>query len=78
MTLAEEKMSGRIREVIDCSKFRSLEYLLLVNNFVRRFVLKLKAKELGGAGITKKFGSGEDGKKGEVLWLKYVQCIMVQ
>ena len=41
-------MSGRIREVIDCSKFRSLEYLLLVNNFVRRFVLKLKAKELGG------------------------------
>ena len=63
MTLAEEKMSGRIREVIDCSKFRSLEYLLLVNNFVRRFALKLKAKELGGLGLQRSLAVAKMEKK---------------
>ena len=38
VTLVEEKISGDIGDVIDCSKFGSLEKLLRVTCFVRRFV----------------------------------------
>ena len=63
MTLAEEKMSEGIRGVIDCSKFGSFENLLLVDNFVRRFALKLKAKELGGLGLQRSLAVAKMEKK---------------
>ena len=63
MTLAEEKMSEGIRGVIDCSKFESFENLLLVDNFVRRFVLNLKAKQLGSLGLQRSSAVAEMEKK---------------
>ena len=77
VTVAEEKMNGGIHDVIDCSKFGSLEKLLRVTCFVRRFVINLKAKQMGGMGLQESLSVAEM-KKGEVLWLKYVQWIKEQ
>ena len=49
--MVEEKMGRCIGEVIDCSKFGSLEKLLQVTCFVRRFALNLKAKQMGSQGL---------------------------
>ena len=51
VTVAEEKICGGIGEVIDCSKFGSLEKLLQVTCFVQRFALNLKAKQMGSQGL---------------------------
>ena len=63
--------------MIDCSKFGSLEKLLRVTCFVRRFVINLKAKQMGSMGLQESLSVAEM-KKGQVLWLKYVQWIKVQ
>ena len=75
--MVEEKMGEGIGEVIDCSKFRSLEKLLRVTCFVRRFVLNLKAKKKGSHGLQGTLSVAEM-EKSEVLWLRYEQCIVVQ
>ena len=49
--MVEEKMGRCIGEVIDCSKFGSLEKLLQVTCFVQRFALNLKAKQMGSQGL---------------------------
>ena len=69
-------MGEGIGEVIDCSKFGSLEKLLRVTSLVRRFVLNLKAKKKESQGLQGSLLVAEM-EKGEVLWLRYEQRIMV-
>ena len=75
--MVEEKMAEGIGEVIDCSKFGSLEKLLRVTYLVRRFLLNLKAKKKGSQGLEGRLSVAEM-EKSEVLWLRYVQRIVVQ
>ena len=77
VTVAEEKICGGIGEVIDCSKFGSLEKLLQVTCFVRRFTLNLKAKQVGSQGLQRSLSVAEI-EKSENFWLRYEQRIMVQ
>ena len=75
--MVEEKMAEGIGEVIDCSNFGSLENLLRVTYLVRRFLLNLKAKKKGSQGLEGSLSVAEM-EKSEVLWLRYVQRIVVQ
>ena len=68
--MVEEKINGGIGEVIDCSKFGSLEKLLRMTCFVRRFVLNLKAKQMGSQGLQGSLSVAEM-EKSEVLGLRY-------
>ena len=77
VTVVEEKMSGYIGEVIDCSKFGSLEKLLRVTCFVPQFVLNLKPKQMGSQRLQRSLSVAEM-EKSEVLWLSYKQRIVVQ
>ena len=77
MTVVEEKMGEGIGEVIDCSKFGSLEILLRVTCLVQRFVLNLKAKKKGSQGLQGRLLVAEM-EKSEVLLLMYEQRIVVQ
>ena len=69
VTVAEEKMRRCIGDVIDCSRFGSLEKLLRVTCSVRWFILNLKAKQMGSMGLQESLSVAKM-KKGEVLWLK--------
>ena len=60
VTVVENKMTGSIGEVIDCSKFGSFEKLLRVTYSVRRFVLTLKAKQIGSPRLQGNFFGGGD------------------
>ena len=64
-------------EVIDCSKFGSLEKLLRVTCLDRQFVLNLKAKQKGSQGLQGSLSVAEM-EKSEVLWLRYEQRIVLQ
>ena len=77
MNVVEEKMGRCIGEVIDCSKFGSLEKLLQVTCFVQRFALNLKAKQVGSQGLQRSLSVAEM-EKSENFWLRYEQRIMVQ
>ena len=77
VTVVEEKICGGIGEVIDCSKFGSLEKLLQVTCFVWRFTLNLKAKQMGSQGLQRSLSVAEM-EKSEKFWLRYEQRIMVQ
>ena len=70
-------MGGGIGEVIDCSKFGSLEKLLQVICFAPRFVLNLKAKQMGSPGLQESLPVTKMGKS-EMLWLRNEQRIAVQ
>ena len=60
VTVVENKMTGSIGEVIDCSKFGSFEKLLRVIYSVRRFVLNLKTKQIGSPRLQENFFGGGD------------------
>ena len=74
--MVEENINGGLGEVIDVSKFGSLEKLLRVTCFVQRFVLNLKAKQIGSQGLQESLSVAEM-EKSEVLWLRYEQRIVV-
>ena len=75
--VVKEKIGEGIDEVIDRSKFGSLEKLLRVTCIVRRFVLNLKAKKKGSQGLQGSLSVTKI-EKNEVLWLRYEQCLVVQ
>ena len=77
VTVVEEKMGEGIGEVIDYSKFGSLEKLLRVTCLVRRFVLNLKTKKKGSQGLQKSLSVAKM-EKSEVLWLRYEQRVVMQ
>ena len=60
VTVVENKMTGSIGEVIDYSKFGLFEKLLRVTYSVRRFVLTLKAKQIGSPRLQGNFFGGGD------------------
>ena len=70
-----EKVVG-VREVVDCEKYSSLEKLLRVTCFVRRFVFNLKTK-VRGENLLKGELSTLEIENSEVLWLKYEQQFVV-
>ena len=70
-----EKVVG-VGEVIDCEKYSSLEKLMRVTCFVRRFILNLKTKVRGENLLEGEWTTLEI-ENSEVLWLKYEQQFVV-
>ena len=62
--------------MIDCKKYSSLEKLLRVTCFVRRFILNLEAKVRGEKLLEGELSTLEM-ENSEVLWLKYEQQFLV-
>ena len=65
-----------VGEMIDCEKCSSLEKLLRVTCFVRRFILNLKAKVRGEKLLEGELSTLEI-ENSEVLWLKCEQQFLV-